>query len=90
MSVVTASFTNKADDDTVQRGMQAIVDQHEDILRRKGLYIPYRYLNYADKSQDPIGSYGQAIKARLQAVSRKYDPHGLFQTGVPGGFKLFK
>jgi hypothetical protein len=26
----------------------------------------------------------------LQKASKKYDPQGLFQTGVPGGFKLFK
>jgi len=24
----------------------------------------------------------------LKAVSKKYDPEGIFQKGVPGGFKL--
>lgn len=89
LSVLTAAYANKEDDDRVQEGMQAIVDRHNEITRDRGLYIPFQYLNYADKSQDPIGSYGEDIKARLQAVSRRYDPHGLFQTGVPGGFKLF-
>jgi hypothetical protein len=89
-SVVTAAYANAADDAVVQNGIRAIVDQHMAILRSEGLYIPFQYLNYADISQDPIGSYGPDIKARLQAVSKKYDPKGLFQTAVPGGFKLFQ
>jgi hypothetical protein len=47
-------------------------------------------MNYAAKGDDVISSYGAANKAILQKASKKYDPHGLFQTGVPGGFKLFK
>jgi hypothetical protein len=88
LSVLTAAYSNTGDDELVQNGMQAIIDKHESILRNMGLYIPFKYLNYPDKSQDPIGSYGDDVKARLQAVSRKYDPVGLFQTAVPGGFKL--
>jgi hypothetical protein len=90
MSVITVSYSKKSDDDTVRGGLQAIIIKHEEILRREGVYIGWKYLNYADKLQDPIGSYGEETKARLQAVSKKYDPYGLFQTGVPGGFKLFE
>ncbi|RAH57204.1 FAD-binding domain-containing protein [Aspergillus piperis CBS 112811] len=39
-------------------------------------------------SRDPIGSYGPRNNQRLQEVSRKYDPSGMFQRAVPGGFKL--
>jgi hypothetical protein len=90
MSTITAGYTNMSDDDLVQNIIQGIVDQHIDLLRRAGLYIPYQYLNYADSSQDPIGSYGPESKARLQAVSKRYDPDALFQRAVPGGFKLFE
>ena len=89
LSVVTATYAHAADDDTVQRAMQAVVDAHEAVLKREGRYIPFQYLNYADRSQDPIASYGSDVKARLQTVSKKYDPEGLFQKAVPGGFKLF-
>lgn len=89
MSVITAVYANAADDEVIQKWLQAIVGKHESMLRSKGLYIPFKYLNYADKSQDPFGSYGPSNKANLQAASRKYDPNGLFQTSVPGGFKLF-
>ena len=46
-------------------------------------------LNHANKDQDPIAGYGPIVQVRLQAVSKKYDPFGVFQTAVPGGFKLF-
>ncbi|KAI1080778.1 hypothetical protein F5B20DRAFT_570237 [Whalleya microplaca] len=55
----------------------------------RGLGIPFKYMNYAATFQDPIGSYGAENKAKLQAASRKYDPEGVFQKGVPGGWKLF-
>ncbi|KAI1181437.1 FAD-binding domain-containing protein [Nemania serpens] len=48
----------------------------------------FKYLNYADPSQDVFGSYGEENLAFLRATSRKYDPHGVFQKKVPGGFKL--
>ncbi|KAH8891930.1 oxidoreductase FAD-binding protein [Thozetella sp. PMI_491] len=90
MSVLTAAYTNAADDEAVQKGMQDIIDKHVEVLTKQGLYIPFQYLNYADSSQDPIAGYGPEVKTRLQAVSKKYDPHGVFQSMVPGGFKLFK
>ncbi|KAF2103683.1 FAD-binding domain-containing protein [Rhizodiscina lignyota] len=89
VTVLTAAYANAADDDTVQKGMEDIVVKQEDLCRQKGLYIPYQYLNYADRSQDPIASYGKAEKARLQAVSKKYDLNGFFQSALPGGFKVF-
>lgn len=89
VSVITAAYTYREDDEAVQTGMEDIIAKHEASLKERGLYIPYQYLNYADRSQHPIDSYGPEVKARLQAVSKKYDPHGVFQHQVPGGFKVF-
>ena len=46
------------------------------------------YMNYADPSQDPIGSYGKANIDHIRQVAAKYDPTGAFQSRVPGGFKI--
>ncbi|KAK4455182.1 hypothetical protein QBC34DRAFT_465219 [Podospora aff. communis PSN243] len=46
------------------------------------------YLNYADGTQDPIGSYGAENVQKIREVAAKYDPLGAFQTLCPGGFKL--
>ncbi|KAK8022526.1 hypothetical protein PG993_013293 [Apiospora rasikravindrae] len=48
------------------------------------------YLNYSDPSQNPLASYGREAVERLKGVSAKYDPNGVFQKRVPGGFKVFK
>lgn len=89
MTVVTIAWDDAADDDFAQSSLADVVAKQEQLVRDKGLYVDFKYLNYADISQDPIGSYGAKNKKFLQAVSRKYDPKGVFQTVVPGGFKLF-
>ncbi|KAJ8129084.1 hypothetical protein O1611_g4550 [Lasiodiplodia mahajangana] len=55
----------------------------------KGTKVDYVYMNYASEDQDVIKSYGGENKKFLQETSKKYDPEGLFQKGVPGGWKLF-
>ena len=50
--------------------------------------LGWTYLNYADPSQDPLGSYGKANVQRLKEVAAKYDPGRVFQDLCPGGFKL--
>lgn len=46
------------------------------------------YLNYADKSQDPLASYGVDNLRLMKEVAARYDPQQVFQTLNPGGFKL--
>lgn len=85
---IGAAYYNAADDAVVQAAVQKIFDQHVHILKKAGLFLDWTYLNYAGSNQDPIGTYGDL--ATLRRVSKKYDPKGLFQTAVPGAFKLFK
>lgn len=47
------------------------------------------YLNYADKGQEVIRGYGEGNRKELRRVSKVYDPEGVFQKAVVGGFKLF-
>lgn len=50
--------------------------------------VDFVYLNYADASQDPLGSYGSDNVQFLRDVAAKYDPSGAFQRRIPGGFKI--
>ncbi|KAL8962112.1 MAG: hypothetical protein Q9193_001432, partial [Seirophora villosa] len=60
----------------------------EQQAKARGIYYPWLFLNDAGITQDPISTYGYgASLPRLRAVSRKYDPKGIFQQNVPG-FKL--
>ncbi|KAI0435699.1 FAD-binding domain-containing protein [Xylaria telfairii] len=65
-----------------------IVKAMDDTAAKAGGLHRFRYLNYADPNQDVLGSYGEDNLAFLRATSRRYDPHGVFQKQVPGGFKL--
>lgn len=50
--------------------------------------VDWEYLNYADYTQDPLKTYGTESVAFLKKVAEKYDPAGVFQMRVPGGFKI--
>ena len=39
--------------------------------------------------QEIFPGYGPENHMRLQAIAQKYDPYGVFQTLMPGGFKVF-
>lgn len=66
------------------------IDEIEAFARELGADVPFRYLNYCDGSQDPLGSYGEENVKKMKAAAAKYDPTGVFQTRVPGGFKISK
>ncbi|KAJ4292866.1 hypothetical protein N0V88_005524 [Collariella sp. IMI 366227] len=79
------SASNLAVEKTARQAVSAI----EARASALGLLRRFRYLNYAAPNQAPLVSYGADQMEFLRHVSRKYDPRGLFQTRVPGGFKLY-
>ncbi|KAI1144762.1 hypothetical protein F4825DRAFT_445570 [Nemania diffusa] len=82
-------WEEKSDDEQITSTMRGALERIREKAVQMGTALDFVYLSYAADFQDPIGSYGAANKKMLQEVSRKYDPEGLFQKGVPGGFKLF-
>lgn len=52
--------------------------------------LPWVYLNYADKTQHVLRSYGLQNVAKMREVAARYDPQRVFQELCPGGFKLPK
>ncbi|KAH8432049.1 FAD-binding oxidoreductase [Aspergillus melleus] len=82
-------WKNRSDDEQVLGTMRGVLERIEEAVESRGQSVPFRFMNYSCTFQDPIASYGPENKQRMQNVSRKYDPKGMFQKGVPGGFKLF-
>ena len=82
-------WKNASDDEVVIRTFKDVVRRIDEDAGKRGTAVSYKYMNYAYGFQDPIGSYGEDERRKLQEVSRKVDPEGVFQKGVPGGFKLF-
>lgn len=60
----------------------------EEYSEAVGTFMSFRYMNYADGSQDVLSSYGEEGVRTMLAVSQRYDPRGVFQSRAPGGFKL--
>jgi hypothetical protein len=50
----------------------------------------YGSLSTLTAVQDPLSSYGPDNVAKIRAAAKKYDPKQVFQTRVPGGFKISK
>ena len=90
LCLLSASWSEASDDDIVHGAGKKLFDDIKQAAVFKGLFNKFEYLNYAASFQDPIAGFRQEIQKHLQAVSRKYDPTGFFQTTVPGGFKLFE
>lgn len=90
VSVLLLTCWRRREDDArvlgVLRGALGAIERDAE---ERGQRVPYTYLNYASDFQDPFSSYGEENKRFLQEVGRKYDPEGLFQKNVPGGFKLY-
>lgn len=74
--------------DGFEEALKDLVKMVKDITKKEGVYHPYQYLNFAASFQDPLGSYGKKQLKKLIKMGEKYDPEGVFQTQVPGGFKL--
>jgi hypothetical protein len=85
-----AAWNNAADEPKFHHAINEVIRIVKAEAKRRGLDNDFIYLNYASEYQDPIGSYGTANKARLQSVSKKYDPAQVFQVLQPGGFKVTK
>jgi hypothetical protein len=86
--LVAALWSNSTANGLVEKKAGTLVDNIAELAKSMGLLHDFQYLNYADPSQNPIASYGQENVQRLKQASRKYDPQGVFQKQVPGGFKL--
>ncbi|KAE8414666.1 hypothetical protein BDV36DRAFT_311694 [Aspergillus pseudocaelatus] len=90
VTLLSATWDDESDDEKVEKAARELFEHIENDARKLGVYEPFVYLNYAAPWQDPIASYKSECVERLKRVSLDVDPKRLFQTKVPGGFKLPK
>jgi hypothetical protein len=87
---MSARWSNAADDAAILKFFDTVIKTVKADAKKKGLDNDYIYMNYGSQFQDPIASYGAANVKKLLAISKKYDPAGVFQELHPGHFKLAK
>ena len=83
-----ADWKNHKDEETVCRSLRTIVDKGEEISKKNGTYIPFKYANYASRDQNPLASYGPENLAKLKEIALKYDAEEVFQKQQNGGWLL--
>ncbi|KAH6629672.1 hypothetical protein C7974DRAFT_454528 [Boeremia exigua] len=81
-------WSHESDDEKVIAGIKSVFDQSVSAAKERGLYHPFKYMNYAAKEQDPVGSYGDENIKFLKRVQKVYDAEGVFSALVPGGHKI--
>jgi hypothetical protein len=86
--LVSASWALPSDDEAVLTAAQNIVTSINATAHQLGLGHRYIYQNYASEAQNVFWGYGEENLEKLKAVSKKYDPTGVFENLQPGYFKL--
>jgi hypothetical protein len=85
MSVDGSEFET---DKKFEEATKDLFERAEEKAREKGLQRDFLQLTYADRWQNVLGRRSNGTLKELWKVSKKYDPNGMFQKQVPGGFKL--
>ena len=84
---LTGTWKDSKDTAAIEAVATKLINDIDIAARTDRMQTGYVYLNYAHSGQHVFG--GGRRKQWLQEMSTKYDPEGIFQQCVPGGFKLF-
>lgn len=82
------SWKDAKDDRLFKKISSSTITEIRNYAKSIGGDNEYIYLDYADKSQNPLRGYGIENLRTIRRVAKKYDPTAVFQRQVPGGFKL--
>jgi hypothetical protein len=82
------AWEDPAQDDMMHAIGEKYIAELDEFAKSVDADNPWIYLDYAFKTQNPLASYGEENLQKMNEVAKKYDPEGVFQTMVPGGFKL--
>ena len=88
MVLYNALWANSSANALVEEAVKEMEGNVEKLAQNTVLSRKFLYMAYANKGQGVIQSYGESNVQALREVSAKFDPRGVFQKKVPGGFKI--
>lgn len=88
VDIGTLVTTDDVDLAIIHAALMRLTAQVKEYAVSVGQDVDFTYANYADASQDVMGSYGSENVQFMRTVAERYDPMGFFQKRVPGGWKL--
>lgn len=88
VAFVTPRWKDEKHDQLMYNAVEQWTKHTQEAIDSLGTTDPFLYHNFASPSQKPFCGYGEHSVHFLKRVSHKYDPAGVFQKLVPGGFKI--
>jgi FAD/FMN-containing dehydrogenase len=87
---VAWKWKHASDDERSYAAYYRFMEKAEAAVQEMGVWHPYKYINYAEATQDVWSGYGEKSLKELRRVQREVDPEGVFARGGLGGgyFKL--
>lgn len=86
--LVYMAWNETSDDATMMKAADDYVQTSKAMAKELGVDNDYYYMPYSSGYQPVIAGYGTENVAKLNAISKKYDPSQVFQRLQPGYFKL--
>ncbi|KAF2114939.1 hypothetical protein BDV96DRAFT_600098 [Lophiotrema nucula] len=86
--LLNPTWGSPVDDVRIHQGIEELLVKFKTVANEKGLLHRYLFTNYAYKTEAALAGYGEGSLERLRKTSEEYDPDGIFQKAVPGGFKV--
>jgi len=87
--LVTFQYIDNSLTKDLESIMLDVINKIDGIAKGEGVNVVYKYMDYAHWKQDVFGGYGADAIQDMQKVAMDYDPLGMFQHQVIGGFKVF-
>ncbi|KAI9739477.1 MAG: hypothetical protein M1818_005165 [Claussenomyces sp. TS43310] len=88
--LMASAWEDQVDDAIIHEFNDKCFEAIEAQAKSKGLYYGFEYLNDSPESERVFDLYGGGESlSKMRAIAKAYDPTGVFQTLMPGGFKLF-
>ena len=82
-------WIGSAYDDIVAKWVEDTTYAINNATQKAGLYDAFNYMGDAAGFQSIFPGYGATNHQRLINIAKKYDPKRVFQTLMPGGFKVY-
>jgi hypothetical protein len=86
--MLNPTWSSSIDDERIYKGVEMLLAKSRAMANERGFLHRYIFTNYAYYKDNLFQGYGEKSLAALRETSRKFDPKGVFQKAVPGGFKL--
>jgi hypothetical protein len=89
LALLSISWNNTADDARIAQASQSFIQTADAAaIKANQKNSTWIYLNYAAQWQDPLASYGAQNLRNLNDLQKIVDYGNVWQTQLPGGFKL--